>query len=418
MTKEQLLTKSLVAHALDEDELKSLLNTACTDLDDPSDLPTAAAEYVGQAYMIKGVHYRCEEPSTGVFEWETYDTSGQNLSYADASGKPTLNGVTINGVLTSSDLKLASDNTERTEKTTLESTDKIPINDAQYSSPDAIATYLSSQYDNYPKYTEQYRKLFIDNGALSRTSTLTNTTISLSNLTGQGYVNCEYTFTQSGKIIVDDDFSTLLWISGFDGTSSYTILQQLYINNTLILQGTLTEIFATDAIKVSQYLTNVYGDFTYSIGQVLKLKITITNNTTPSKKTITIGGQSDLISKYQDGSYNVQNRNYSVGTGTFTLYNNRKKTLWNVNQTYAGNIKLSFDVTDYDSGFLQYSNYNHEVLWRNNSGATRTIAFMGSNLIAPSEIDIPDQQSAIFTFKLVSIDNVPTFIISCININL
>lgn len=147
MTKEQILSKSLIAKALDEDELQSLLNVSCTDLADAADLKTAAAEYVGQAYMIKGVHYRCEEVSAGVYDWVTYDTSGQSLHYPDASGKPTLNGITINGTLTSSDLKLASDTTARTAAATLIATDKIPINDDKYATVSDIQ--LANVNHNY-----------------------------------------------------------------------------------------------------------------------------------------------------------------------------------------------------------------------------------------------------------------------------
>ena len=153
MTKEQLLTKSLTAHALDENELISLLTTSCTDLSDPADLPTAAAEYVGQAYMIRGVHYRCEDKGSGVYEWETYDTSGQNLSYADASGKPTLNGVTINGALSLSDIGIAQNMTDRT-LTTDPTNREFLLGDTEFITYEYLAAALSTLFNipNLPKY--------------------------------------------------------------------------------------------------------------------------------------------------------------------------------------------------------------------------------------------------------------------------
>ena len=87
-TKETILGTTLTNKILTTDTVGEIVKTACTDLDNAADLPTAAAEYVGQAYMIKGVHYRCEDKGSGVYEWETYDTSGQNLNYLDASNKP------------------------------------------------------------------------------------------------------------------------------------------------------------------------------------------------------------------------------------------------------------------------------------------------------------------------------------------
>jgi len=173
MTKEQLLTKSLTAHALDENELISLLTTSCTDLSDPADLPTAAAEYVGQAYMIRGVHYRCEDKGSGVYEWESYDTSGQNLSYADASGKPTLNGVTLNGNLVSSDLGLSSDTTQRTAATTIATTDKIPINDDKYTTVDKLGNKIAEDYSTLREFTEDYPFLYFQSDL---SMDLTNTT--------------------------------------------------------------------------------------------------------------------------------------------------------------------------------------------------------------------------------------------------
>lgn len=165
MTKEQLLTKSLTAHALDENELISLLTTSCTDLSDPADLPTAAAEYVGQAYMIRGVHYRCEDKGSGVYEWESYDTSGQSLHYPDASGKPTLDGITLNGTLTKAALEIAPSAAARTAEAD-PSGMKIPLDDDKYIVYDDLSALLASAFDiaNLPKYETYFNPLLVSDG--------------------------------------------------------------------------------------------------------------------------------------------------------------------------------------------------------------------------------------------------------------
>jgi hypothetical protein len=175
MLKEEILSKSLIAKTLDEDELKSLLNTACTDLADAADLETAAAEYVEQSYMIKGIHYRCEEISAGVFEWVTYDTSGQNLNYADASNKPTLDGITLNGALTKSDLGIAPDTAART--TAADPTGmNILLDDDKRIVYDDLLALLEADFGiaTLPKYEKQNNPLFTSDGTTA-TWTITHT---------------------------------------------------------------------------------------------------------------------------------------------------------------------------------------------------------------------------------------------------
>lgn len=167
MTKEQILSKSLIAKSLDEDELQSLLNVSCTDLADAAELKTAAAEYVGQAYMIKGVHYRCEEVSAGVYDWVTYDTSGQSLHYPDASGKPTLDGITFNGSLTKAALGIAPDTAERTEQTTNPSGMFLLLDDDKKIDYDTLESLLAANFgiSTLPKYEKQFNPLLTSDGS-------------------------------------------------------------------------------------------------------------------------------------------------------------------------------------------------------------------------------------------------------------
>jgi hypothetical protein len=150
--KETLLTKSLTSHALDEDELIQLVNQSVTNLDDSSSLPTAGVEYLGQSYIIKGVHYVCELVET-VPTWVTYDTSGQSLHYPDASGKPTIDGITINGAWTKADLGIAQDMTDRT-LTTDPTNREFLLGDTEFITYEYLSAALSTLFNipNLPKY--------------------------------------------------------------------------------------------------------------------------------------------------------------------------------------------------------------------------------------------------------------------------
>jgi len=153
MLKEAILQKSFTSHVPDENEFKELVKRTVTYIDDAADLPVAAVAYLDQAYNVQGVTYVCKEVSTGVYEWETYDTSGQNLSYADASGKPTLNGVTINGALSLSDIGIAQNMTDRT-LTTDPTNREFLLGDTEFITYEYLAAALSTLFNipNLPKY--------------------------------------------------------------------------------------------------------------------------------------------------------------------------------------------------------------------------------------------------------------------------
>ena len=122
-------------------------------------------EHVDQAYMIKGIHYKCKEVSTGVYEWVTYDTSGQSLHYPDASGKPKLDGITLNGELTKSGLKIAPDTSERTQ--TEDPYGKvILIDDTESIVYDSLEDLLASVFEisSLPKYFILWNPLLTNSG--------------------------------------------------------------------------------------------------------------------------------------------------------------------------------------------------------------------------------------------------------------
>lgn len=106
MLKEQILQKSIVSKVIDENELNEFLKRSVTFLNDVSELPEAGIEYYEQVYNVAGVIYVCEEVLTSIFEWVTYDTSGQDINYLDAYNKPTINGVVIVGDMTLKDIGL------------------------------------------------------------------------------------------------------------------------------------------------------------------------------------------------------------------------------------------------------------------------------------------------------------------------
>ena len=173
--KETLLTKSLTSHALDEDELIQLVNQSVTNLDDSSSLPTAGVEYLGQSYIIKGVHYVCELVET-VPTWVTYNSDGTQLSYADMSDKPTIDGITINGVLTKSALGIAPDSSERTETVGSPSGKYLLLDDDEKIDFDDIKNILYANYgiSTLPKYETYNNPLLTSNGT-SVTWTFTHT---------------------------------------------------------------------------------------------------------------------------------------------------------------------------------------------------------------------------------------------------
>lgn len=165
MLKEELLQKSFIAKAIDEDELKQLVDNSLTNETDAANLDTAAAEYLGQAYMIKGIQYICEEVSAGVFEWTAYNTAGQAIHYPDASGKPTLDGITINGALTKSALGIAPNTAERSAATDPSGMD-ILLDDDGKITYDNLEDILAANFgiSTLPKYEKQSNPLLTSNG--------------------------------------------------------------------------------------------------------------------------------------------------------------------------------------------------------------------------------------------------------------
>ena len=214
LLKEDILSKSLVSHAVDEEELISLLNRSCTDIDDAADLPTATAANLSQAYLIKGIHYRCEETSTAVYKWVTYDTSGQNLHYPDASGKPTLDGITINGALTKAALGIAPDNTARTEKTTLVATDLIPINDDQYTSIDGLGNIIAQDYSTQREFSTDFPYLYFQSDLTMLLTNDASTTNLVLTDDAANSVTWSYTPPQSGIIKSTDEINVQFSTSG------------------------------------------------------------------------------------------------------------------------------------------------------------------------------------------------------------
>ena len=165
MLKENILPKSLTSKALDEDELILLRDTSVTDLADAADLPSPTAANLNQAYFVKGVHYRCEEVSAGVFEWITYDTSGQSLNYQDASNKPKINGITLSGTMTAEDLELAKDAASRTV-ISVPTAKEFLIGTSELITYENLAAALNTLFDiaNLPKY-EIYNNPLLTTGS-------------------------------------------------------------------------------------------------------------------------------------------------------------------------------------------------------------------------------------------------------------
>ena len=167
MLKETILQKSFEQHLPDENEFKEFLKRSVTYIDDIADLPTAAVGYLDQAYNSQGITYVCKEVSSGVYDWMAYDTSGQSLHYPDATGKPTLNGVPLNGTLISSSVGVASDTSLRTPITDPTST-SILIDDDNSITYENLAAALSTLFDiaNLPKYETQNNPLLTSYGGV------------------------------------------------------------------------------------------------------------------------------------------------------------------------------------------------------------------------------------------------------------
>lgn len=165
MLKEAILQKSFTSHLPDENEFKELVKRSVTYIDDAAGLPVAAVAYLDQAYNVQGVTYVCEEISAGVYDWTTYDTSGQSLDYNNASHKPTINGVTLSGTMTATTLGLAEDTSGRTA-TTNPALANILLDDDSMITYENLAEALNTLFDiaNLPKYEKQNNPLLTTSG--------------------------------------------------------------------------------------------------------------------------------------------------------------------------------------------------------------------------------------------------------------
>jgi hypothetical protein len=175
MLKEQILSKSLVSKALDENELLELLKRSLTYLDDASELENAAAEYLDQAYNVGGIVMVCKEVEAGVYDWVAKDGVGLNLHYPDASGKPTLDGITINGALKKADLEIAPSAAARTAAADPSGL-YIPLDDDKKIIYDDLEDNLANVFEisTLPKYEKQNNPLLTSNGTIV-TWTITHT---------------------------------------------------------------------------------------------------------------------------------------------------------------------------------------------------------------------------------------------------
>jgi hypothetical protein len=167
MLKEAILQKSFTSHLPDENEFKELLKRTVTYIDDAADLPVAAVAYLDQAYNVQGVTFVCEEISAGVYDWVTYNTSGQSLDYNNASHKPTIDGITLNGALTKEGLEIAPSSAARTVEVDPNGY-KIPLNDDKYIVYEDLMAFLSSDFgiSTLPKYEKYNNPLLTTTGGV------------------------------------------------------------------------------------------------------------------------------------------------------------------------------------------------------------------------------------------------------------
>jgi len=167
MLKEAILQKSFTSHMPDENEFKELVKRTVTYIDDAADLPVAAVAYLDQAYNVQGVTYVCKEVSAGVYDWVTYDTSGQSLNYNNASHKPTINGVTLSGTMTAQDLELAKDAASRTI-TSVATAKEFLIGTSELITYENLAAALNTLFDiaNLPKYEKYNNPLLTTSGGV------------------------------------------------------------------------------------------------------------------------------------------------------------------------------------------------------------------------------------------------------------
>ena len=106
-----MLTREEFKLLFQEDDIPS--ETAFSELLDQTPilidtLPTAAVGNLGQVYCVGGINYRCEEVSSGVYGWVNKNADAAANNYANATNKPLINSVLLNGDKTGDTLKLIS----------------------------------------------------------------------------------------------------------------------------------------------------------------------------------------------------------------------------------------------------------------------------------------------------------------------
>ena len=106
-----MLTREEFKLLFQEDDIPS--ETAFSELLDQTPilidtLPTAAVGNLGQVYCVGGVNWRCEEVSSGVYGWVNKNADAAANNYANATNKPLINSVLLNGDKTGDTLKLMS----------------------------------------------------------------------------------------------------------------------------------------------------------------------------------------------------------------------------------------------------------------------------------------------------------------------
>ena len=402
--KESILQKSLTAHYLDENELIELLKTTPTDLGDAADLPTADAGNVGQAYLIKGIHYRSEEVSAGVYHWTSYNTSGQSLHYPDASGKPTINEIPLNGNLTSSDLKLASDTTQRTAATTLASTDKIPINDDKY----ATVSDIQQEIETIPLINEYYQKLYLKNdNTLTTTKSTSTTSISLTNTTTTT-TSFSISFAEILKLMSSDSIKVGLYTT-LTNAASYLFTFKLLIDSVEIATGTNTIVANSSRNDMYAVLTNNYGDVIIQPASVFQLQVIINRTSFTGTENITIQNDSNTSSYlYIKKSGLLTNQIFhTLATGSIVLYNSVNKKIDIISSTYNSSTTISLNARTSSTTGVEFTDNEHEFVFYNNSGSTIIVTVENHSTLTPtvgslraaSSISINNGQGAICKYQ-------------------
>ena len=413
MLKETILSKSLTSHALDEDELIQLRNETVTNLDDSASLPTAGVQHLGQSYFIKGIHYVCELVES-VPTWVTYDTSGQSLHYPDASGKPTLDGITLNGAMAKADLGIASDNTARTEKTTLESTDKIPINDDKYTTIGDIAV----QTDSVPLFIDLYSKLYLKNdNTLTVTKSTNDVTFALTNevYTTQIF---EFTIDTLCKLRSKDSIYGIMELSGVAYQETHNINFILYKNNVQIAtSNNLHYQYINSGHVIGQYKFSATTDLIFEIGDILKVSISINEVGLSGTENVLIQNgvrEYSFLSFKEEISNFIPLKNYGQASALYYVYNNDKKQLNKIIHTAASNAVIYMDASPQSTQWDYLTDNDQEILLYNLSGATRNISLTTSLLffiLSGTYVLSVDSGKALYVrFQYIELGGTPTIL--------